>query len=137
LGTNLIHQYQQQDINMQNPISDFSKEMQAYVAELLEQRYGHAVDLQLADIEVQLNPLDEELTLCPALFWAERNANFVVYKAGEYTFRTQFFYSPDEQFGTGIDEFHDLEKCVTAVLQVQADQERVTILRSTTATEFS
>lgn len=122
---------------MQNPISDFSKEMQDYVAGLLEQRYEHAVDLQLADIEVQLNPPEEELTLCPALFWAERNANFVVYKVGGNTFRTQFFYSPDEQFGTGINEFDDLEKCVVTVMQVQADQERVTILRSTTATEFS
>jgi len=122
---------------MHNPISDFSKEIQDYVAGLLEQRYDHAVELQLADIEVQLNPLEEELTLCPALFWAERNANFVVYKVSENTFRTQFFYAPAEQFGTGIDEFDDLEKCVTTVLQVQADQERVTILRSTTATEFS
>lgn len=122
---------------MQNPISDFSKEMQEHVSGLLEQRYGHPVDLQLADIELQLNLQEEDLTLCPALFWAERNANFVVYKVGEHTFRTQFFYSPDEQFGTGIDEFHDLEKCVIAVLQVQADQERVTILRSTTASEFS
>jgi len=122
---------------MQTAISDFSKEMQAHVAKLLEDRYGHAVDLQLADIEVQLNPLEEELTPCPALFWAERNANFVVYKVAEFTFRTQFFYSPDEQFGTGIDDFYDLEKCVIAVLQVQADQERVTILRSTTATEHS
>lgn len=123
---------------MQNPISDFSKEMQDYVAGLLEERYGHAVDLQLADIELQLNPLEEdELTLCPTLFWAERNANFVVYKVDENTFHTQFFYSPDEQFGTGIDEFDDLEKCVNTVLQVQADQERITILRSTTATEFS
>jgi len=122
---------------MQNPISDFSKETHDYVAGLLEQRYEHAVELQLADIEVQLNPLEEKLTLCPALFWAERNANFVVYKVGEKAFRTQFFYSPDEQFGTGIDEFDDLEKCVNTVLQVQADQERITILRSTTATEFS
>lgn len=122
---------------MRNPISDFSNEMQDYVAGLLEQRYDHAVELQLADIEVQLNPLEEKLTLCPALFWAERNANFVVYKVGENTFRTQFFYSPAEQFGTGIDEFDDLKKCVITVLQVQADQERVTILRSTTATEFS
>lgn len=44
---------------MQNPMSDFSKEMQDYVAGLLEQRYGHEVELQLADSELQFNPLYE------------------------------------------------------------------------------
>ena len=32
------------------------KEMQEYVAGLLEQRYVHEVELQLADSELQLNP---------------------------------------------------------------------------------
>ena len=42
---------------MQNPINDFSKEMQEYVSGLLKQRYGHEVELQLADSELQLNLL--------------------------------------------------------------------------------
>ena len=37
-------------------MSDFSKEMQEYVAGLLEQRYVHEVELQLAGSELQLNP---------------------------------------------------------------------------------
>ena len=48
---------------MQSPISDFSQEMQEYVAGLLEQRYGKRVDLQLADSELQLELLSEELTV--------------------------------------------------------------------------
>jgi len=109
---------------MQNQISDFSKEMQEYVAGLLEQRYGKPVDLQLADSELQLDLLSEELTVCPTLYWSERGAQFVVYKVDENRFRCQFFYSPAEQFGTGHDSYDDIEKCVVTLLQVQADHER-------------
>ena len=122
---------------MQNPISDFSKEMQEYVAGLLEQRYGHQVDLQLADSELQLNPLYEELTVCPTLYWNERGAQFVVYKVGENLFKCQFFYSPSEQFGTGHDSYDDIEKCVVTLLQVQADHERLSANLSTAATTIA
>lgn len=108
---------------MQNPISDFSKEMQEYVSGLLEQRYGHPVDLQLADSELQLRPESDELTVCPTIYWSERGAQFVVYKIGEEIFRCQFFYSAAEQFGTGHDSYDDIEKCVVTLLQVQADHE--------------
>ena len=108
---------------MQSPISDFSQEMQEYVAGLLEQRYGKRVDLQLADSELQLDLLSEELTVCPTHYSSERGAQFVVYKVDENRFRCQFFYSPAEQFGTGHD-YDDIEKCVVTLLQVQADHER-------------
>jgi hypothetical protein len=122
---------------MQNPINDFSKEMQEYVSGLLQQRYGHPVDLQLADSELQLNLLEEELTLCPTLFWSERGASFVVYKVGENTFRCQFFYSPAEQFGTGHDSYDDIEKCVVTLLQVQADHESQSAKLSSAATTIA
>ena len=122
---------------MLNPISDFSKEMQEYVAGLLEQRYGHKVDLQLADSELQLNPLYEELTVCPTLYWSERGAQFVVYKVGENTFKCQFFYSPAEQFGTGHDSYDDIETCVVTLLQVQADHESLSANLSSAATKIA
>ena len=122
---------------MQNPISDFSKEMQEYVSGLLEQRYGHPVDLQLADSELQLNPLREELTVCPTLYWSERGAQFVVYKVGENVFRCQFFYSPAEQFGTGHDSYDDIETCVVTLLQVQADHESLSANLSSAATKIA
>lgn len=122
---------------MQNPISDYSKEMQEYVAGLLAQRYGHPVDLQLADSELQLNPLRDELTVCPTLYWSERGAQFVVYKVGENVFRCQFFYSPAEQFGTGHDSYDDIETCVVTLLQVQADHESLSANLSTAATKIA
>jgi len=121
---------------MQSPINDFSKEMQEYVSGLLEQRYGHPVDLQVADSELQLNPLYEELTLCPTLYWSERGAQFVVYKVGENIFRCQFFYSPAEQFGTGHDSYDDIETCVVTLLQVQADHESLSANLSAAATKI-
>lgn len=122
---------------MLNPISDFSKEIQEYVAGLLEQRYCHKVDLQLADSELQLNPLYEELTVCPTLYWSERGAQFVVYKVGENVFKCQFFYSPAEQFGTGHDSYDDIETCVVTLLQVQADHESLSANLSSAATKIA
>jgi len=122
---------------MQTEISDFSAEMQEYVASLLEQRYGKRVDLQLADSELQLDLLSEELTVCPTLYWSERNAQFVVYKIEENRFRCQFFYSPAEQFGTGHDSYDDIEKCVVTLLQVQADHELQSSKLSAAATTIA
>lgn len=122
---------------MQYPISDFSQEMQEYVAGLLQQRYGKPVEMQLADSELQLDLLKEELTLCPTLYWSERAAHFVVYKVGENKFRCQFFYSPAEQYGTGHDSYDDIEKCVVTLLQVQADHERQSNKLSAAATTIA
>ncbi len=121
---------------MQNPIKDFSKETQAHVANLLEKRYRKQVDLQLADTELQLYPENEaeELTLCPTLYWNERGAQFVVIKVAEDRYRCQFFYSATEQFGTGHDDYDDIEKCVMTLLQVQADHERQISMLASAAT---
>ncbi len=111
---------------MQTPIQDFSKETLEHVATLLEKRYGKQVDLQLADSELQFHHENEaeELTVCPTLYWSERGAQFVVMKVADERYRCQFFYSATEQFGTGHDDYDDIEKCVMTLLQVQADHAR-------------
>ena len=118
-------------------IKDFTQEQQEYVANLLEQRYGKLVDLQLADSELQLNLDSDDLTLCPTLYWNERGAQFVVSKVGEDRYRCQFFYSEAEQFGTGHDEYDDIEKCVVTLLQVQSDHERQLSKLSSAATTIA
>jgi len=118
-------------------ITDFSDAQQEYVAGLLEQRYGKRIDMQLADTELQLDLLKEELTVCPTLYWSERGAHFVVSKVGENVFRCQFFYSPAEQFGTGHETYDDIEKCVVTLLQVQSDHERQSKKLSAAATTIA
>jgi hypothetical protein len=105
------------------PIPDFTDEEIDIVRELTEQRYRKPLTVELADAEVKLAPAANELTLCPTLFWRERNVNFVVFKTGEGRYRCQFFYHPGEHFGTGVAEFTDLAECVTALLRLQADHE--------------
>jgi len=122
---------------MNAAIIDFTEAQQEYVAKLLAQRYGKQVELQLADSEFQLNLESEELTVCPTLYWSERGAQFVVYKIGEDRYRCQFFYSATEQFGTGHDEYDDIEKCVVTLLQVQSDHERQMSKLSSAATTIS
>jgi hypothetical protein len=94
------------------------------IREMLTQSYGKDVEIQLADCDLLLDGEDAESTACPAVFWHKRGANFVVFKLSMSQFRTQFFYTPHEKFGTGIDEYNDLDECVVAVLQTQSDHER-------------
>lgn len=109
-------------------IPDISDTELADIHAALEKRYGKAVETQLADTELRLDPPSPALTSCPTVFWSERDANFVVCKVGPSHYRCQFYYSPREQFGTGREVYDDLQQCVTVLLQVQADHERQTAL---------
>ncbi len=106
------------------PIPDFTDAEQKLVSALLLKRYSKIVPIQLADSELQLDEASKRLTACPTIYWSERGAQFVVFKVAEGRFRSQFFYSDAEHFGTGRSEYDDLEKCVMTLLQVQADHER-------------
>lgn len=116
------------------PAPDFTAAEQELVARLLLRRYAKPVPLQLADSELQLDAASGELTLCPTLYWSEREAQFVVCKVADGRYRSQFFYSETEQYGTGRAEFNDLENCVTTLLQVQSDHERQSSLLSSSMT---
>jgi len=107
-----------------NALADFTEAEQTLAASLLLKRYGKPVGLQLADCELQLGADPAQLTACPTLFWSERGASFLVCKVGAGRYRGQFFYSEAEQYGTGRDEYGDLESCVVTLLQVQSDHER-------------
>ena len=89
----------------------------------------------MTDVEMQLDPSNPALTACPALYWNERGAEFIVSKVGESRFRCQFMYSANEQFGTGREVFDDLLDCVVTLLRVQADHEgtRAGIVSGSTA----
>ena len=106
---------------MNGNVSDFNHSERELVAELLEKRYGVSVLLELADSELKLDPLSDELTICPTLYWSERGAHFVVYKVAQGRYRCQFFYADSDQYGTGHDEYIDLQSCVLTLLRVQAD----------------
>lgn len=105
-------------------IADFTDQEKQLIGQALFERYGRFVPLQAADAELQLNLMEEELTLCPTLYWEERGAHFVLAKTGDQRFRCQFFYTDVEQFGVGKDEFDNLGDCVVTLLRVQADHEK-------------
>ena len=110
-------------------IPEFTDAELAAIREMLVQRYRKEVEVHLADSEVHLGADERDKhnpgTLnCPTVYWHERGANFVVVKCGADRFRTQFFYTPHDQFGTGIEQYDNLDECVAAVLQTQSDHER-------------
>ena len=104
-------------------IPDITESERWVVEATLKERYGKPVEVQLADVELRLDPAVPELTTCPAMVWKEQGAGFVISKVGDNLFRCQFFYSAREQYGTGKAEYDDLLECVVAVLKLQADHE--------------
>ena len=102
-------------------IPDFTDTEWQLVSQILFERYSRLVPLQSADVELQLDPASEALTTCPSLYWNELGAEFIISKLADQRFRCQFFYSANEQFGTGREVYDNLGDCVTNLLQLQAD----------------
>lgn len=113
-------------------MSEFTDAELVSIREMLLQRYRTPIEIHLADSETcidtdQLASKDYDhanTVSCPTVYWHARGANFVVLKIAPYRYRTQFFYTPHDQFNCGIEEYTDLDECVAAVLQIQADHER-------------
>jgi hypothetical protein len=107
-----------------NTIPDFTEIEHKRISVALFERYGKLVLVQLADSELQLGGDPSQLTTCPTIYWNERGVHFVVCKVAAGRYRCQFFYSYAEHFGTGSDEYDNLDICVLTLLQVQSDHER-------------
>lgn len=105
-------------------IPDFTDTEQKRVTTILFERYGKLVPLQLADSELQLGGDPANQSTYPTIYWNERGAHFIVCKTGDSNYRCQFFYSEAEQYGTGREEYDDLDTCIRTLLQVQSDHER-------------
>ncbi len=107
----------------QSKIPDFTETELWAVRNTLKERYGKEVEPQLADTEVMLGGTDG-MAWCPALFWSAKGANFTIVKLGPKRFRAYFYYHPEYQLGTGIDNYDEIGDCVIGVLQVEADHLR-------------
>jgi hypothetical protein len=104
-------------------IPDFNDADRWVVETALKERYGKIVTTEPADAEIRLEPASPAITVCPTLYWEQNGVEFVIFKVGDNRYRSQFFYSAVEQFGTGRD-FDDLAECVTTTLKLQADHEK-------------
>ena len=106
------------------PIPDFNSAERWVIESALKERYGHFVAFELADADLKLDPGAPVLTSCPTVFWSERGCNFVIFKTGEERYRSLFYYSDEEQYGTGRDEYDELAECISLLLKLQADHEK-------------
>ena len=105
-------------------IPDFNSAERWVIESALKERYGHIVPIELADSELKLDPGAPVITTCPTVFWSERGCHFLIFKTGEDRYRSQFFYSEEEQYGTGRTEYDELAECVGLLLKLQADHEK-------------
>jgi hypothetical protein len=102
-------------------IPDFSDSELWIIKSTLEERYGEAPEIQLAETEMRLDRGRTELTPCPTAYWEAEDCHFVVMKTGDRRYRCQFFYRIHQMYGTGRENYDDLTECVVTLLQVQAD----------------
>ena len=104
-------------------MNSFSEIERETISSLLRKRYGKNVSFEEVECELDLGSGPQPF---PAIYWFERGANFVLVKArGKY--RSQFFYTEADHYGTGRMEYDDLEDCVKTLLQVQADHESAAV----------
>ena len=104
-------------------ISDFNDADRWIIESALKERYGEIIKVEPADSEIRLDPVSTTVTTCPTLYWEARNVEFVIFKVAEDKFRSQFYYSITNQYGTGRD-FDDLAECISVTLKLQADHEK-------------
>jgi hypothetical protein len=102
-------------------ISDITDKETWVVRTALRERYKADVELQMADADIRLNPSDQHTSSCPVWYWQWENCHFVIFKTGDRRYRSQFFYRPYQQYGTGVREYSDLTECIVSLLQTQAD----------------
>ena len=106
------------------PIPDFNSAERWVIESALKERYGRIVPIELADSDLKLNPDTPVLTSCPTVYWSERGCNFLVFKTAAERYRSLFYYSDEEQYGTGRTEYDELAECVGLLLKLQADHEK-------------
>lgn len=111
--------------NTVRTIPDFNSAERWVIDSALKERYGRPVPVELADSELKLDPDTPVLTACPTVFWSERGCNFAIFKTGEDRYRCLFYYVDEEQFGTGRSEYDELAECVSLLLRLQADHEKL------------
>ena len=105
-------------------IPDFNSAERWVIESALKERYGRIVPIELADSELKLDLDAPVITVCPTVFWSERGCNFLIFKTGEDRYRSQFFYTDEEHYGTGRAEYDELAECVGLLLKLQADHEK-------------
>ena len=92
------------------------------VRSTLNERWGKdKVELHVVEVEARLSPADRKLTEYPALYWEQDKCHFVIIKTHDNCYRTQFYYTNREQFGTSIPEYDNLAECALSLLRLQAD----------------
>ncbi len=102
-------------------IPDFTDTELWIIRSTVKERYGRAVSVELAETEIRARPGAKELTVCPAAYWEQEGAHFIVIKTAANRYRCQFYYRLHQMYGTGVEEYEDLGECVITLLHVQAD----------------
>ena len=107
-------------------ISDYEKQI---IQASIDERWAKGtIVAEEVEVEIRLYPDDRDTTACPAMYWLQNGCHFLLVKTedddnGHCKYRSQFFYSVKEQYGTGIPEYDDLGDCILGLLRLQADHQ--------------
>jgi len=100
---------------------DFTKDEVRLITATLRERYGHDVDVQLADAEIRLNPAIPELTMCPIVFWEMDDCHFLIARVDRHHFINHFYYRLYQTYGTEKKRYDDLFDCIVSLLKSQTE----------------
>jgi hypothetical protein len=106
-------------------IPGFSDSELHHVRGMLTQQVKKDVEIQLSNCGLTLAKNPGQPILCPTVHWNANGANFIVYKTGDSCYKTQFFYTPHEQYGPHAEEYNNLCECVATVMQAQSEHVRI------------
>ena len=110
---------------MTTAIAEFDALERRAVEAAMIYRYGQLVELKDAEVELKLVAGRDDLTPVPAVYWNERDVQFVVCKLGDKRYRSYFFYTDEEQYRIGEQDYEAIEDCVRNLLQLQMDHETI------------
>jgi hypothetical protein len=104
-------------------IPDFNAQERRAVEAAMVYRYGQPVEVHETEVQVRLIPGSEELATVPGMYWNERNVQFVVCKLPDGRYRSYFFYTEEQQYRIGEQDYEAIEDCLRTLLQLQADHQ--------------
>ena len=110
--------------NLMIPIPDYTPEELKSIGDCLQERYRESIPFEQADIDLALTEDVSQVKEYPAVYWEKNGCHFIIAKTDESQYYSQYFYDPQEPYGTGKQFYTDLLDCVLTTLRTQADHER-------------
>ena len=98
-------------------IPDFTESEILGLRQALAEEFDRDVEIELTHSDVLAG--DGVAAQCPTIGWYAGGANYVLSKTGSRRYRSRFYFTPHEQYGTEQAAYAALDECLAAVLDAR------------------